>query len=104
MLMFGIPAWYGICHQAYKDKLCRIMNYSRKLDMQNVKSLLEWYEKFTLKKAKSIRSDCRHPPHHCYQLLKSGKRFQLEYTRTARFNKSFVPASLRLLNYDLNNN
>ena len=104
MLTFGIPAWYGNCHQASKDKLCRIMNYARKLDMQNVKSLLELYEKFTLKKAKSIRSDSKHPLHHCYQLLKSGQRFKLEYTRTARFNKSFVPASLRLLNYDLKNN
>ena len=39
---------------SYSFNNTRIMNYARKLDMQNVKSLLELYEKFTLKKAKSI--------------------------------------------------
>jgi type III secretion system FlhB-like substrate exporter len=98
IITFGIAAWYGNCTQASKSKLCKIIKNAKRLGVQNAKSLVELYEKFTMQKATAIRSDCEHPLYNCYEMLRSGRRLQAAYTRTVRFNKSFVPASIKLLN------
>ena len=98
VITFGIAAWYGNCSQTSRNKLTKVIKYAKRLNIENVKTLQELYEKSTLQKAKAIRSEKEHPLYNCYQTLRSGRRLQAEYTRTARYNRSFVPASIRLIN------
>ena len=98
VITFGIAAWYGNCSQTSRNKLTKVIKYAKRLNIENVKTLQELYEKSTLQKAKAIRSEKEHPLYNCYQTLRSGGRLQAEYTRTARYNRSFVPASIRLIN------
>ena len=97
-ITFGIAVWYGNCSQVSKNKICKVIKYAKSLGIVTAKSLLELYEKCAVQKAKAIKLDCKHPLHKCYQMLRSGRRFQQHYTRTTRLKKSFVPASVKLLN------
>jgi len=98
IISFGIAAWYGNCSVACKRKLNKVVKASVKLGVSQSKSLEELYNFCVLQRANIIIADGSHPLHVMYCLLRSGSRYRAEYTRTVRYNKSFVPASIRLLN------
>jgi hypothetical protein len=98
VISFGIAVWYGNCSVASRKKLFRVIKSSIRLGVLNSKSLEELYNFYVMQRADIIISDVNHPLHDMYHLLRSGSRFRTELTRTVRYNKSFVPSSIRLLN------
>ena len=97
VITFSIICWFGNCSVESKDKLSRIINNCSKLGI-NISTLEELYNKFTKMRCKVIMEDSDHPLHCLYEMLPSGKRLRSSRCHTARYTKSFVPASIRLPN------
>jgi hypothetical protein len=55
-------------------------------------------KKRTIKLAKKIMQDQRHPLNRHYQLLPSGRRLSISIIRTARFKRTFIPLSIISIN------
>lgn len=51
-----------------------------------------------LEKAHSVFAAPSHPLHEHYRLLPSGRRYVMQRSRTDRFNNSFIPVVITLLN------
>lgn len=98
VISFGIAAWYGNCTSVSKRKLQRILGHANRLGVTQSKTLGDLYKFYVLQRANIIRSDPGHPLNSLYCILRSGIRLRAELTRTARYNKSFIPSSIRLLN------
>ena len=98
VLAFSVTCWYGNCSAEAKNKLSRIINQCSKLGVQEAPSLFELYQKGSKTRCEVIRKDSKHPLNHRYKMLKSGKRLGSVKCRTERYSRSFVPASVRMLN------
>jgi hypothetical protein len=98
VLAFSIICWYGSCSVESKHKLTRIINICSKLGVSNVASLDDIYRKCPIQRCKVILNDESHPLFCHYNLLPSGRRLRSLKSRTARYTKSFVPSSVRLIN------
>ena len=97
IITFSIICWYGNCSMETKDKLTRIIRNCCKLGI-NTSTLEELYVKYVKLRCKVIRKDNEHPLHNMYQLLPSGKRLRSTKCRTTRYARSFIPASIKILN------
>ena len=97
IITFSIICWYGNCSMETKDKLTRIIRNCCKLGI-NTSTLEELYVKYVKLRCKVIRKDKEHPLHNMYQLLPSGKRLRSTKCRTTRYARSFIPASIKILN------
>ena len=98
VLSFNITCWYGNCNLEFKNKLCKIMKNCRKLGVQNIIPLIDTYKKATVRRCEVIHHDPLHPLSQYYQMLPSERRLRSLYCRTAKYSKSFVPSSIKLLN------
>lgn len=98
VLSFSITCWYGNCNVELKNKLCRIMRNCRKLGVRNISPLLEIYKRSLIQRCEVIQGDLTHPLNTNFQMLPSGRRLRSLHCRTARYSKSFVPNSIRILN------
>ncbi len=98
VISFSITCWYGNCSSDSKNKLTRLIKNCAKLGVKNINSLMDIYRKFSLQRCEVIINDVTHPLNGHYQKLPSGKRLRSSKCRTARLCKSFVPASIRILN------
>ena len=101
VLSFNITCWYGNCKLELKNKLCKLMQNCGKLGVQNIIPLIEIYKKATARRCEAIQRDSMHPLNQYYQMLPSGRRLRSLYCRTARYSKSFVPSSIKMLNEQL---
>lgn len=81
-----------------KNKITRFIKICTKLGVQNAVSLEEIYRKCTIQRCKVVLNDESHPLNTSYNMLPSGRRLRSLKGRTARYTKSFVPSSVRLLN------
>ena len=98
VIAFSIACWYGNCSTEAKGKLTCIIKTCYKLGIANIPSLEEIYSKRVIQRCKVIVNDDLHPLHNLFNLMPSGKRMRSIKCRTARYNKSFVPACIRLIN------
>ncbi len=98
VISFSITCWYGNCSSDSKNKLTRLIKNCAKLGVKNINSLMDIYRKFSLQRCEVIINDVTHPLNGHYQKLPSGKRLRSSKYRTARLCKSFMPASIRILN------
>ena len=98
VMSFSITCWYGNCNCESKNKLNRVIRNCAKLGVQIAIPLLDIYKKCTTQRCQVIQNDVTHPLNPNYQMLPSGRRLRSLKCRTARFSKSFVPASIRILN------
>ena len=98
VLTFSMCVWYGSATQEDKDKLEGIVNTASKIIGCQLPSLDDIYQKRTKKRAKGIAKDSSHPSYHIFDLLPSGRRYRTIRTRTNRFQKSFFPSAISILN------
>jgi len=98
VMSFAITCWFGNCHADSKSKLTKAISNCRRLGVGNTISLLDLYRNATTHRCKVIQSDATHPLHASYQMLPSGRRLRAAKCRTARYSRSFVPSSIRMLN------
>ena len=98
IMSFSIICWYGNCSSESKLKLTRIIEMCGRLGVENAQSLDDIYTKCLVQRCKVIVNDELHPLHASYALLPSGRRWRSIKARTARYAKSFVPSSIRVLN------
>jgi hypothetical protein len=97
VISFSIICWYGNSSAESKCKISRIIRSCSKLGIDNM-SLEEIYTKSAIQRCKVIVNDETHPLHNLYNMLPSGRRMRSLKCRTTRYSKSFVPASIRLIN------
>ena len=98
VLSFCITCWYGNSTEDSKCKISRIIAYCSRLGVSNVKPLYDIYKHVVLQRGKVIVEDAKHPLHPNYEILPSGLRLRSIRCRTARYSKSFVPSSIKLMN------
>ena len=98
VLCFPLTMWYGSLNCKDKSKLEKIVRTARKLGAE-VTSLNVLYGKYMLSTAEKIRADEHHPLKKSYVLLPSGRRLSMPIIRTTRFKNTFVPKSIKLINY-----
>ena len=98
VLSFSITCWYGNCSSEAQCKLDRVINQCSRLGVQGAQSLNELYWKSVKIRCEVIQKDKSHPLNFRYEKLRSGKRLRSMRCRTARYGKSFVPSSIRMLN------
>jgi len=84
--------------QEDKDKLEGIVNSASKIVCCQLPSLDGIYQKRTKKRVKGIAEDSSHPSYHIFDLLPPGRRYRTIKTRTNRFQKSFFPSTIIILN------
>ena len=98
VLSFSITCWYGSCGSEAQVKLDRVINQCSRLGVQGAPSLYDLYCKSVKTRCEAIRNDNSHPLNQKYEKLRSGKRLRSIKCRTERYSKSFIPASVRMLN------
>jgi len=98
VMSFSITCWFGNSKCETRNKLARVINNCKKLGVDNIMTLHEIYNKCVLQRCKVIREDETHPLSCSYQSLPSGRRLRSVKCRTSRYSRSFVPASIRLIN------
>jgi len=98
VISFSIICWFGNCSAESKSKLTRIIKISSKLGVAHTTSLEDLFKKCAIQRCKIIINNSTHPLSHLYRVLPSGRRLRSIKCRTTRYSKSFVPASVKLLN------
>ena len=98
VMSFSISCWFGNSTAASQRHLDRTIMTCTKLGVRVTKSLYELYKKSAEQRCKVILKDDDHPLNCKYKLMRTGRRWRSIKCRTARYNLSFVPASIRLLN------
>jgi len=98
VLMYCGMTYFAGLSVSDSNRLLRVMNTAAKIIGQRTPSLSETAQTATIRKAQAIAVDPLHPLIKEYQLLPSGKRFRSVKCKKMKFNNSFVPRSVRLLN------
>ena len=98
VLSFSIICWFGNATEAQKKSVRRAVTMSSKLSGITFPSLESIYKDRTLKRARSIVGDQRHPLASSFELLPSGRRYRGPLFKKNRSKFSFVPQASRLLN------
>lgn len=98
VLSFCLVSFYENLSVQNKTRLNRAVVEASRVIGQKQMSLTDIYTKQVLNKARSILSLPDHPLRMEFNLLPSGRRYQLPRTRTNRFKFSFVPTALKLFN------
>ena len=95
-LTFCFVSWYGSLSLVNKNKLHKIINVSSKIAGVRLESMTSMYETRVLRKGRAITRDRTHPLYSQYQLLPSGRRYNVPRLQ-ARASRLFVPISIVLL-------
>ena len=102
VLGYAMVSYYELLPKYLKSELDRPLNNCQKLIGENSNTTLHSNEKLyktqTIKLAEKIMSDSNHPLHQDYQMLPSGRRLRVPYSRTNRYKNSFIPRSINFLN------
>ena len=97
-LTFSIVIWGDAITQNCLKKLKKIEKYGKKLTQKDITPLLNLHRQRIIKFAKKILNDPAHPLAHEFQTLYSGIRLRTPKFRTTRFQNSFIPNSIKILN------
>ena len=98
VMSFSISCWFGNSSAVSQRHLNRTITTCTKLGVSVTKSLYELYKKSAEQRCEAILKDNDHPLKCKYTRMRSDRRWRSIKCRTARYNLSFVPASVRLLN------
>jgi hypothetical protein len=98
ILTFSFICWFGCVSVKQKSKLSGIVNVCSKIVGTKQISLTDLFKSRALTKAVQISQDPTHALSMFYELLPSGRRFRAFKCRTKRFQTTFVPTSVTLLN------
>ena len=98
VLTFNISSWYNQLTIKHKTRLSRIVNHAAKITGSPHTPLSELYSRSVIRKANLITADHSHPLHHSFQLLPSGRRFNVPLARKNIYKKSFIPSAITILN------
>ena len=79
-------------------KLKKIEKYGRKITQKDITPLLTHHRERVVKFTKKILKDPSHPLFSEFQTLPSGRRLRTPKIRTSRFQNSFIPNSIKILN------
>ena len=98
VLSYCLPCYCGSLSSDNKRKLDRIIKQASKtihVPLTHFDSLCQHYME---KKAQNILLDITHPLHSMFCLARSGRRYISLPARTTRFQRSFTPSAIRILN------
>ena len=100
VMTFGLVCWWGNLSDKNIDKLNRIYTIFCKIAMccSPDTSLEQLYKSRTLQMATKILSDRTHFLHDHYDILPSGRRYNMRTVKTQRALKSFISSSIKYLN------
>jgi hypothetical protein len=98
VVAFSIVSWYGSSTRKDQKKLVKIFRIVKKLGIE-ADNLHEIYQRSCHRLACKIIKDHDHPLHHKYVYLRSGKRLLAIKHRTNRYGNTFIPSSVKLLNF-----
>ena len=101
VITFAISVWYGSLNAVNKSKLQKIINQASKITNRPEKNAQICYDELSLNKALKIIDDSKHPLNPYFNLLPSGKRYNVEKSRTVKYKLNFIPNSIKLVNENL---
>ena len=104
IITFCLPVWYGSCRLKEKTKLQKCVREAGKIVGADQESIIYNYNKASFNSALSISNDKQHPLSHYFQLLPSGRRYNVPRNRTNRHRNTFIPAGIKLVNDKLSKN
>ncbi len=93
-----ITFWHGNCGAADRKTLQRTVNTAAKIICSPLPSILVILLARCSSKGNSIVKDPTNPSHSLFQLLPSGRWYQIIRARSARLLNSFFPQAVRALN------
>jgi len=97
VLTFGFLNWFGGLSLKNRNRLIRIVNVCGRIVGVQQTNVSVLYERRVMRKAMLIARDPGHILASHYQLLPSGRRFQMPLVATARTRRSFVPRSIEIV-------
>ena len=100
ILCLSITSWYGNTPKHTLHRLNRVIKRASKIIKHNLPTLDSLYQHHSITRATKIIQDPSHPANHLFRRLPSRRRITYESLgrRTKRFNDSFFPSAVRLLN------
>ena len=98
VICFSMLVCSGNSAAADRSKLHRVVKRSEKIVGRRCCTLDELFSKRCKTMTHNIMSDPEHPLYQLYGWLRSGVRLNSISCWTSRYNKSFVPTSVRLMN------
>lgn len=98
ILLYCSSCFYTMLSVSNRNKLLRISHIASKIIRSPTPNISELNIEAIARLARSIVSDTEHPLHNFFQLLPSGRRYRTLKYRRVRFNKSFVPTAISILN------
>ena len=101
VITFAISVWYGSLNAVNKSKLQKIINQASKITNRPEKNAQICYDELSLNKALKIIDDSKHPLNPYFNLLPSGKRYNVEKSRTVKYKSNFIPNTIKLVNENL---
>ncbi|ELU10602.1 hypothetical protein CAPTEDRAFT_123110 [Capitella teleta] len=97
-MLFACTVWGNGLNRHDEKKIRRIQKIAQSISGGNITQWRTNTIKRTIKLAKKIMQDQRHPLNRHYKLLPSGRRLSIPRIRTARFKRTFIPSSIILIN------
>jgi hypothetical protein len=98
VLTFSFICWFRTLNVKSKNSLAGVVNVCGKVVGRQQVPLEQLFNKRALSKAVSIQTDPTHPLSSFFELLPSQKRFRAVRCRTQRFQSTFIPTAVTLLN------
>lgn len=98
VLCFSFICWYYNLGVKNKNNLQKIVRTCSKVIGEPQRSISQFFEQQTLRKAHTIVLDRKHALNELFEILPSGRRYRTPKCRTNRRRLSFIPVAIRLLN------
>ena len=98
VLCFSFICWFYNLNLKQKTSLQRVVNTCSKIVGAPLRSLSQFCDQQTIKKARSIIASPDHVLNVLFQFLPSNRRLRTVLAKTNRRGNSFIPTAIRLLN------
>ena len=95
VISYAVPCYINLLRRDTRKKLAKIYNTCRSPTADNFDQIVQ---KKMLQLGTRITQNFAHPLHDYLKLLPSGRRFDIPFCRTTRFQNSFVPHVTMVLN------
>jgi hypothetical protein len=97
-LLYGSCAFISVLQEKDKRILMRNHKQAERFGIAKRKDAQEIMNRKMRRMAMKMISNEQHPLHSCFQMLPNGKRLNVPYCRTKRFQSTFVPSSIIAIN------
>ena len=98
VLAFSMICWFGSLGVREKMRLNGIVRTCEKIIGSRQQTMEEIFKKRAVKRVVGIQKDPTHILAHLLKFLPSGRRLQNFKCRLTRFDKTFIPQSIKLFN------